>query len=539
MAMRQRSTWLLQHRPNQAAPWLWLTALLIFAVLAWTGCGDGDSLSQVADEPEVLIQEPLNGEGPTLLLNGTPVFIQGAGGPTEQRPQGGFTQFSYSYVKDDMPAAGVNSIRTYGSSFVFDDAATQAGDVKAAFDFAKGASTKDTTVTVAVGLNLAPHNPNGTGAGKSGTVNYNDEKQVKAQYVLFTELIDLIIDMDQSYQLAWIVGNEVADSPDQSTREAVYKAIDEIAVYIKTIKKSTLPVMTAVPTVTATELGIINTSAPHLDWIGVNTFYGTFYSQSGNISGGGYLNTLAQTFEDAKTKKLWTKPWVVTEYYSYDLPGDNMPFQTINGNDVYLELNSTLNAQNYSDSYTNYIQAAQSQGCLGGYALNWMPPIFSPLPAFWKHMYVYQGTSSFDQAKVDRLECVQAVATTYGGSVSTSFPQIVLPSDNDPQGIDCAFKATQTTNPDSVAPGSSLTASVTATGAASFDWFIIGMVGSNNPDTYPSPSNYIGSGTTNDTTNIITFTAPQAGVYRLRVIARDGSGNAATASVPFWSAASN
>lgn len=134
---------------------------------------------------------------------------------------------------------------------------------------------------------------------------------------------------------------------------------------------------------------VITTSMPSLDLVGINSFYGKF---NNDWQGGGFLNQLS-----GYIKKLG-KPWCLSEYYSYDLLSPpftgykGMPYQTLNGSyNYYLELNSTSNAQNYSDAWNNYVVGNKDNGCVGACALNWDPPHNSQCNAFWKQMFAYAG----------------------------------------------------------------------------------------------------------------------------------------------------
>jgi hypothetical protein len=266
----------------------------------------------------------------------------------------------------------------------------------------------------------------------------------------------------------------------------------------------------------------------------------------------------------------------------------------LNGQRYFLELNSTLNADNFTKSYLDFIASenAKNKGSIGGYVLNWGPAHNSKLIAFWKMVYAYAGQfKAFvnppwtGDRSFGRLESADAVASMYGGSVGPSVPQIVLPSDGDRQGIGCPenvtgatcpFWATLDSNPSNVPPGQGLTAQVQATSDAeelTFNWYLIGgtsnsftgnilgeqkdpqdftsaATGSNEcptgvesecgPPAMPTKGQLLDVTTTRDGdnwTSVVIFNAPTGASpgnnYQLRVVILDGRGGAATAAVGF------
>jgi hypothetical protein len=475
-----------------------------------------------------------------LIVNDKAMLVKGVGfdyslGVDTSTP--GDTQW-FSYIDPDIAKAGANAIRTYGVGWNFKSPQEQAQIISAMLAYAAANSTADKPLMVLAGLVFEP------GQG--------DMSALIPQTVA-------LVQNDPNYGnlLGWVIGNE--NPVDQ------YPQIDAVIKAVKagmTSDDKVRPVTHAVPTVSAGQVAIIQQQLPSLDWLGINTFYGQFDAAH---QGGGFLNIQAASLSQGG----WAKPWLLTEYYSYDLPSPGfgnvagMPSQSLNGQPYYLELNSTLNAANYRRSYQDYIVSADAlaKGSVGGMALNWGPPHNSKLIAFWKTMYAYRGefkpfvNPPYSLAGFDRLECAFVVADMYGGSLGANRPpQIVLPSDGDPQGIEADFKASLEKNPPAVARGAQLTASVTASDSdpLTFDWYLVGGTAegfSGNIDgAQKDPANYIntttlrlGGGTSSSvaggTRNTITFQALlQAAAgnnYQLRVVARDGQGGAATACVAF------
>jgi hypothetical protein len=481
-----------------------------------------------------------SGNGWNLVVWGTPTVIKGVGFDytlgTDKPTADSATWFSY--VTPDIAKAGANSIRTYGLPWSAADPTAQAALISGMLKVAADGSSSSNFITVLAGF-------------------IYDPTQGDMSSLIIQTMNILTSDPNFNHLVGFCIGNEiaVAQYPGLNTTIAAVKAA-------MVTPELTRPVMTAVANVSSGEVAIIQAQLPALDWLGINSFYGAYDAQHVFT---GFLDNQANNLSTGG----WTLPWTITEYYSYDLPAQpfpgfaGMPFQNLNGVPYYLELNSTLNAQNYTDSYSQYIVGSNaiSKGSVGGFVLNWGPPHNSKLIAFWKEVYAYRGVLKpfvnppYSVSGFDRLQATDAVAAMYGGSLSTlACPQIVLPADGDRQGIDCSFKATLTVNPTPVAQGANLTATVTATSSQSltFDWYLVGgssagytgdiNAANQNPQDYVSTTTFfLGNGTTTPTagtySNTLTFIAPIGAAagnnYQLRVVVRDGQGGAATAAIGF------
>lgn len=531
----------------------------------------------------------------TMTVNGVPVFLRGAGGPSTDRAFGGFTPFTTPYCySTDKVAAGVNAMRTYGAGYQYDPYPTNvsnlANDGIAALQFAKTRSTPSGQMYVLVGFQMASHDANGKGAGtldpsepitmpyKYGAVNYNDPTQVAAQERLILETAAQIVACnDQDYQIGWCVGNEMDN---HAPRAIVWASIDRIAAAMKTsspgaglpLVATSLPIMTAHNTISsAQDLQQIETALPHLDWLGINTYNGRF-DDSEPADSGGYLSSLSGVFQSAIDGGQWprAKPYVVTEFASYDLGGLNIPTQTLSGRSYCLEANSTWNARNYSNSFNQYVAGASARqaNCVGGFCLDWMPPIYSNLMAHYFKMYVFRELPAYGtQGNADRLESVDEMTRTYGGTLpSQPCPRIVTPADGDNQGIDCSFKATASSAGTPVTGGDAqhplqATLVVTDNVPVTVEWWLVGGVPGNLDAPNTGVQNYFSPGyfringpsavqggssaetvSGNTTTSVVSLVAPtrSGNVYQLRAIVRDNkgsgsttSGGAATAAIAF------
>jgi hypothetical protein len=557
-----------------------LLALFFSAVLmVANGCGSdsGNGADLNKEEPVVTITatkspagkagEPVV-SGHILSVSGTnpdgtqysyPNFIIKGGGlqGIYQAPNG-LMQFNYPYMTLMAGKSGANCIRAYGAKFVADSSDwsgetvdNQVKDVDAAFAWARNATKAGNTMYVAVGITMA----------NSKSLNYSDTSSgspLLKQRALVCSFIDKVIALHNDRQLLWIIGNELVASNDHVS---VYREIDTIAAHIKS-KGSKLPCMTAVQTVSVPELALIAKNCPHLDILGVNDYYGSF----GPIKGGGYLNTLQNDMATSmKSDNGWKKPYIVSEFGSYDLAGLNMPAVKlpppafIEAAVYGLEANSSLLAQDYLDNYNTWIKpfAETNKGCVGSFCYVWQNPVFCDHFAYFYEMFLSGPTEtpSYNPRGKYRLEAAERMIQAWGGTATgQKYPRILTP-DNDPQGISCSFKVTKDTtgNPPTVRPGAVLSASVTASydGVPQpvFTWYVVDDTADHyNPQKYQGAKDESPAGSSNTTEkqgttykNTLSFKAPAvAGNYQLRVNVTcdnetnpSGQGTAATAAILF------
>ncbi|GEM_PF-2795670 len=567
--------------------------LLISITVAVIGCGcSGTDSAAIGSGGTGILDSsynPLNPEEPLITIraitgradvaitgygmdvygtdpDGTPYnykdfIIKGAGLQGINQSPNGLEQFNYPYMYVLANNSGANCVRLYGAAFTEapsysgETPAQQAQDVDAAFAWARNATAKGSPMFVAPGITMAD----------STAIDYTNTaagSPLLVQRALIESFVDNVIALQNDRQLMWIIGNELVKSTNPTVKAAVYGEINVIAQYIEKAG-SNLPCMTAVPTVTTDELVIIAKNCPNLDILGINDYYGTF----GATQGGGYLNTLNAAMTASRLDKNgWQKPYIVSEFGSYDLGGLNMPTITLPPPPQYvpqgvyaLEANSTNVAQDYSDNYRNYIAPYLTTGCLGSFCYIWQNPVFSNHYAYFFEMIISGPleTPSYNPLGRYRLQAADNMIGAWGGtSPGLPYPEIAV-TDGDPQGIVCTFKATQQNlAPDPVTGGQSLTASVTVnfTGTLQYNWYIVDDNANNhyNPQNYEgpvsSPPNGVSQTTAvsgNSQTNTVTFTAPQnTGQYQLRVTITSGSdpgpsgdptveGTAATAAVFF------
>jgi hypothetical protein len=472
------------------------------------------------------------GAGFQMIQQNQQSFLKGVGFDYTRLDQNAQGQW-FKYVDPMIANLGANAIRTYGIPWADGNVNTPGSPAYQA---------KDTSDMLAF---AAQHNI------KVLVGVFVDGSATNARVQQFIHLVQQ--DPNFSSVLGYCVGNEVALN--------LFPRVEQLVQLTKaqmTTPAQVRPVMTALPVVNAEFVPTVNQQIPSIDWLGINNFYGCY----GNVCGGGYLNHQAAWLQQAGFKK----PWAITEYYTYDLYAQDMPGQVLNGGNRYLlELNSTLNAQNYANSYTQYISSpsAMQAGCVGGFMLNFGPPHNSKLVASWLEPMTYTGPFTpfvnppwnNGADKYFTLQAVDAIAQVYGGTVGPPGPQIVLGADQDLQGISCTWKATTTSPGQKLVPGQQgVTATVSASSALglTFQWYLIGgsadgfsgdITGAGtNPQSYiAATSFFVGNGSTTQQgqvqTNTITFTVPNTthltNNYQLRVIVSDPNKKAATAVVGF------
>lgn len=510
--------------------------MVIAETVAEIDLSDGKEEVGFGGNPVGYVHFVKNDSGYTIMVGSNKVFIKGVGFDYTQLDQDSSGSW-FSYVDPAIAKVGANCIRLYGLPWTDGGVATPGSPAyQAQFTSDMLAFAARNGMYVLVGV-------------------FVDGSATTSRVTSFIQAIQS--DPNFSRVIGYCVGNEVG--------EGFFSTVNSLAATIKTLSPTAeliRPIMTALPAVSSGYVATIQSEMPNLDWLGVNSFYGQFDSTH---AGGGYLNTQAASLSSGG----WTKPWAITEYYSYDIQSPQMPNQVLNGASLgyMLECNSTLNAQNYANSYTQYIAStdAIAKGSVGGFVLNFGPPHNSKLVASWLEPFAYTGQFTpfvnppwnNGANQFIRLSPTDAIAGVYGGSFGGQCPQIVLGDDGDPQGISCNFKATLTSPGLALDGGTSQTASVKASSAnaLTFAWYLIGgSSGSGysgditapglNPQAYEQPTTiYLGSGTStslgnNVTENTITFNLPtpqqnDQNNYQLRVIVFDQNLAGATAAIGF------
>ena len=147
---------------------------------------------------------------------------------------------------------------------------------------------------------------------------------------------------DHPALLAWGLGNEVEGDGSQP---AFWQQMERLALMVKEIDPAH-PTFTAVAGMTEQKARGMNEHAPHLDYVGVNTYGGLF------------------TLRGQLAKMGWTRPWLVTEWGPqgfWERPKSK--------SGAPLEQTSTEKAEMMRRGYDEVI--AEGGACLGSYAFVW------------------------------------------------------------------------------------------------------------------------------------------------------------------------
>lgn len=240
-------------------------------------------------------------DGFQLLRNSKPYYINGAGG---------------SRYLDTLVKYGGNSIRSWSSSQRTLDRA------------------HEKSLSVCLGLRLKKP--------RKG-FDYTDAEGIKKQLDRTRQKI--LRFKDHPALLIWAIGNEPEHHASKQERIRVFKAINDIAVMIKTIDTNH-PVITVIAGTGRSKLSELKQYCPALDAVGINSY--------------GKLPSVPKQVK----RQGWDKPYLVTEFgprgwwevdrTSWDLP---------------IEDTSTEKAKFYYHAYQEGIKA--SPLCLGSYVFLW------------------------------------------------------------------------------------------------------------------------------------------------------------------------
>ncbi len=200
--------------------------------------------------PVVPVKLVHNASGYSLLRDGKPYFVKGAGG---------------SASKIRLAAAGANSFRTWG----IDTADADFSD----------AEKSGLTISLGIWLGHMEHG-----------FNYRDPVQVAAQFKKVREII--LKYKDRSPLLVWSIGNEMEGA---GGIPEIYKAVNEIAKVIKELDPNH-PTMTVIAELGGNKVQDVHRFCPDIDILGINSY------------GGG------ETVAERYLKVGGTKPYILTEY---------------------------------------------------------------------------------------------------------------------------------------------------------------------------------------------------------------------------------
>lgn len=299
---------------------------------------------------------------------------------------------------------------------------------------------------------------------------------------------------DHPALLAWSVGNELEIRTTPEQRAILWKEIDRVARMIHEADPNH-PVITAIGGAYRSMLGELNQYCPDLDAVGLNS----------------YADMLALPEDIAK--QGWTRPYWVTEFGPrghWQVPRTEWKLP--------IEDNSTGKAEFYRKAYLHAVQGQPN--CLGSYVFHWAQ--HHEKTHTWYGMFLEDGS---------RTEAVDAMTFLWSGK---------WPANRSPRIGETAIAIRgHAAGPAVVPPGGVLECRLDVTDpdgdTLAIAWDLRQDV-SGNPNVggdREEPTPPIDGAVLSAEGNRASVRIPrEPGVYRLFAYARDGHGNAATASVP-------
>ena len=464
-----------------------LTALLAASALL-TGCNEDSGIDYYKHpyweglDPQTPGNTPAGAtkveiKNNTLFVNDTEFFIKGAA-LNSLNSVDGVNPFIASAID-----AGANCVRTYGVN----DLGNTPEAVKARLDAlaAKG-------VYVCFGIHIDHEN---------GGFDYNNDLKRNQQITKAKAEIDKY--KGHPAILMWCVGNECDQSDKNSVNVNVWKDINEIAKYIKSVDGR--PAATCLTGIWngVNIIDDVKTYCTDIDILCVNNYEGD-------------VESLNRNWQDRKVGI----PYIVSEFGIRGTWNGSVAKTSFGS---LIEPSSAEKAEIYRKIYTNNILANASNGCIGSFCFLW---------GWQTHGAVLSWYSMFDMYEKNILPTAQMMQELWTGKKPENSAPVIA-SVND-LTVDNGKKASQSI---SMAPGSTgHTATVKATDPdgdeITYDWKIIKDIES----PWGTPKSDVVTGLFSGNMGAsVSFKAPaEAGYYRLMVYARDKkNGSAACAVVPF------
>jgi hypothetical protein len=378
-----------------------------------------------------------------LQRGGQPYFIKGVGGDTRLA---------------EMKAVGVNSFRTW-SHDQLDKQLPEA---------------EKHGLTVCAGIWLEP---------ECEWFSYRKPEHCERQLKRVREIVRK--HKDASALLFWGLGNE---SEGDGHNAAYWQQLDRLAQMVHK-EDPAHPTFTALAGVSEEKAAGLNEHAPHLDFIGINTY--------------GALRGLRTDLD----KLGWARPWVVTEYGPqgfWERP------KTSWGSP--LEQTSTEKARTVEEGYRRAILPGAR--CLGGYAFLWGQK--QEATATWFGLFTRHGEGI---ATLDMLEQI------WTGRVPANTAPVVK-------------ELKSTANLGAIKPGAAFQAHLEAFDpngdTLTYRWEVMTEAIKRDREGREIPVDPIPGCVDSAGKSKVEVTAPkQPGKYRLFGYALDGKGHAGTANVPF------
>lgn len=303
--------------------------------------------------------------------------------------------------------------------------------------------------------------------------------------------------------LCWSIGNE-AETGNAQKNAVYFKEVEKIAAMIHEEDPNHPTTITFSNSDVDNRIKVLMQNAPSIDMLSVNMYYPNVGNVSKNVASAG-----------------WDKPWMITEYGprgTWALSASSDP-KTLSWGGLE-EMTSTEKADIYEKIWRDDIKAKEAQGCVGSFIFLW---------GYQTHGDVLSWYGLFDKSR-----------NTFGGVDKISECWTGVPVEKPAPRIENRSKMTLNgkTSGDGVtlvAASTGNTAQVEATSPTgeplNYRWFIIKderlANGTAMPDgiagLIPDPGK-----------PEITFTAPEAGQYRLYVfVTEEVNHKVAMACIPF------
>lgn len=423
------------HRPRNH---LRRAVCLLFATGALAGCWE-TSLAKIPSSTAV----PVRVDTATgMSRGGKPYFVKGAGG-------GG--------CLEQLAARGANSVRTWTTN-----------ELAKTLDQAEKLG-----LTVSAGIWLE---------SECSWFSYQNPEHCARQ----TERVrkEVMLYRDHPALLAWGIGNEVEGD---GTGVALWRQLDRLALLVRELDPAH-PTFTTVAGLSPAKAAGMNTHAPNIDYVGINTYGG--------------VPTLRKHLE----KIGWKRPWMLTEWGPrgfWESP------KSLAG--APLEQTSSEKAEMIRKAYRTTI--TNDGGCLGSYVFVWGWKFEAT--ATWFGIFTHEGETT---ATADALQEVWRAAT---------------PANRAP-----AIEPIRGAPKSAVAAGGTFDASVKASDPdgdpLAWQWAVLPEPKSPNGHKSPPMPKSVSGAIAKVSGDRVSVTAPdKPGIYRLHVWVKDGKGHAATANMPF------
>lgn len=284
--------------------------------------------------------------------------------------------------------------------------------------------------------------------------------------------------------LAWGLGNEVEGD---GTNAAYWQQLDSLAQLVHEIDPAH-PTFTAVAGMNLAKAEGMNTHAPSLDYVGINTY--------------GAALGLRKHLE----KIGWNRPWMLTEWGPrgfWESPK--------NHTGAPLEQTSSEKAEMIRKVYQTAI--APGAGCLGSYVFVWGWKFEAT--ATWFGVYTHEGEiTAVADALQDMWSATKPANQAPAVQAAPAVPKVAL----------AAGKIFESQVPATDPDGDALV----------WHWSVLPEQSRHNSSARPPMPAPVAGAIASAEGDRVTVVAPERpGIYRLHVWVKDGKGQVATANTPF------